>query len=61
MNRENRIPVLIAVGGIALEAVTIYLMASKRIPESIATPLMITGMIMAFVPLFLVARRARRR
>ena len=54
-------PIAIAIIGIVLEGVVLYLLASKRIPEQYATPLIITGMLMAFVPLFLVARRSRRR
>ena len=57
----NRIPVVIAVIGLILEVTTIYLLSTKQISESVATPLMITGMLMAFVPLFVVARRSRRR
>ncbi|HYC88914.1 MAG TPA: hypothetical protein VEO54_06865 [Thermoanaerobaculia bacterium] len=57
----NRTPIAIAVIGILVEVVTIYLLATKQIPESVATPLIITGMLMAFVPLFVVARRSRRR
>ena len=57
----NRIPIAIAVAGLIVEVVTIYLLSQKQITESVATPLLITGMLMAFVPLFLVARRSRRR
>ncbi|HEX6086022.1 MAG TPA: hypothetical protein VF266_15925 [Thermoanaerobaculia bacterium] len=57
----NRTPIVIAVIGLIVEVVTIYLLSSKQIEESVATPLLITGMLMAFVPLFVVARRSRRR
>jgi hypothetical protein len=57
----NRTPIAIAVIGILVEAVTLYLLATKQIAESVATPLIVTGMLMAFVPLFVVARRSRRR
>ena len=57
----NRTPIAIAVIGILVEAVTLYLLATKQLAESVATPLIITGMLMAFVPLFVVARRSRRR
>ena len=58
---SNRTPIVIAAIGLILEVVTIYLLSSKQISETVATPLMITGMLMAFVPLFVVARRSRRR
>lgn len=57
----NRTPIAIAVAGIVVEVVVIYLLSTKQLSESVATPLMITGMLMAFVPLFVVARRSRRR
>lgn len=57
----NRTPLAIAVIGLVLEGVTLYLLATKQISESVATPLIITGMLLAFVPLFVVARRSRKR
>jgi hypothetical protein len=61
MTSSNRTPLVIAAIGIAIEVVTLLLLSSKRIPTSVGTPLIITGMLMAFVPLFVVARRSRRR
>lgn len=61
VKRNNRIPIIIAVIGIALELVAIWLMASKRIPMSTASPLILAGMFMAFVPIFVAARRAKRK
>ena len=61
MNRDNRIPIAIGIAGILIEAVTVYLLASKRMPPAYAQPLIIVGMFMAFVPVFVAARRARRR
>ena len=58
---SNRTPIVIAAIGLIIEIVVIYLLSSKQISETVATPLMITGMLMAFVPLFVVARRSRRR
>ena len=58
---SNRTPLVIAALGITIEVVTIFLLSSKRIPTSVGMPLMITGMLMAFVPLFVVARRSRRQ
>ena len=58
--RSNRIPLAIAIFGIAVEVVAIWLLASKRIPVSAASPLIMAGMFLAFVPIFVAARRARR-
>jgi hypothetical protein len=58
---SNRTPIVIAAIGLIIEIVVIYLMWTKQISEIVAAPLMITGMLMAFVPLFVVARRSRRR
>ena len=57
----NRTPIVIAAVGIAIEIVTLLLLSTKRIPETFATPLIALGMLMAFIPLFVLARRARRR
>jgi hypothetical protein len=61
MTTSNRTPIVIAVIGLVIEVVVIALLSSKRIAAPTATPLLITGMLMAFVPLFVVARRSRRR
>jgi hypothetical protein len=58
---SKRLVIGIAVVGILLELTAILLLASKRITMPVATPLIITGMFMAFVPIFVVARRSRRR
>ena len=58
---NKRLAIGIAVIGILIELTAIMLLASKRISMPIATPLIITGMFMAFVPVFVVARRSRRR
>ena len=57
----NRTPIIIAVAGIAIELITLVLLSSKRLPETFATPLIGLGMLMAFIPLFVLARRARHR
>lgn len=57
----KRTAIVLGVAGIAVEAVTVALLASGRLTASVATPFIITGMLMSFVPLFVVARRARRR
>ena len=61
MTSSNRTPIVIAILGIVLEAVVLYLLSSKQISEQYATPLIITGMLMAFVPLFVLSRRSRKR
>jgi len=58
--RSNKLPIAIAIFGIALELTAIWLLATKRIPVSTASPLIMAGMFLAFVPIFVVARRARR-
>lgn len=57
--RSNKIPIAIAIFGITLELVAIWLLASKRIPMATASPLILAGMFLAFVPIFVAARRAR--
>jgi hypothetical protein len=61
MNPANRTPLAVAAIGLAVEAITLVLLSSNRIPKSVGTPLIIAGMLLAFVPLFVLARRSRRR
>ncbi len=58
--RSKRTAIIIAVAGIFIELMAIALIASKRVPVGIGAPLVILGMLLAFVPLFVLARRARR-
>lgn len=58
---NKKFAITVAIIGIALELVAIYLLAQKRIPTGVAIPMIVTGMFLAFVPIFVVARRARRR
>lgn len=58
MNKQ--LSVVIAVIGIALEITAIVLLAQKRITTGFAMPMIIAGMFLAFVPVFVVARRAKR-
>lgn len=58
--KNNRLLIGIALLGIAIELVAIVLLAGRRISVSFAMPLIIVGMFTAFVPIFTVARRARR-
>jgi hypothetical protein len=59
--RSKRTATILGVIGILIEAVTIYLLATKQLAESIATPILIGGMLLAFIPLFVVARHSKRR
>lgn len=61
LDRSKRFSIAVAIAGIAIELVVIMLLASKRIPVTIAVPLIIAGMFLAFVPVFVIARRARRK
>ena len=58
--RSKAVPIAIALAGIVIEIIGIYLITSKRLSTGAATPLVILGMLMAFVPLFVLARRSRR-
>lgn len=60
-DRGKRIALTIAAIGITLEVVTIFLLASERISSAVGMPLVMTGMFLAFVPVFVLARRQRRR
>jgi uncharacterized membrane protein len=59
MNRK--FVIVMAVLGIAVEIAVLYLLSQKRITSGVAMPLIIAGMFLGFVPMFVVARRARRR
>ncbi|HEX8254928.1 MAG TPA: hypothetical protein VF846_17415 [Thermoanaerobaculia bacterium] len=58
--RTKTFSVVLALAGIAIEIVAIALMSSERISVQTAMPLIIAGMFLAFAPIFLAARRARR-
>ena len=58
--RRNAVPIAIGVIGIVIEIVAVTLLSSKRLSTTIGTPLILAGMLMAFVPIFVLARRARR-
>jgi hypothetical protein len=60
-DRPKRIAIGIAIIGIVIEVVAVMLLASKRIPTTFGTPLVVTGMLLAFVPIFYMARQRRRR
>ena len=59
-DRSKRIAIYLGVFGILVEAVTVFLLASKRIDPKFGTPLVVAGMFIAFVPLFLLARQRKR-
>jgi hypothetical protein len=59
--RSKRTAILLGVAGIAIELITVLLLAQKKIPTTYGVPLAVVGMFLAFVPLFVVARMRRRR
>jgi hypothetical protein len=59
--RNKRTAIILGVLGIAIELITVLLLAQKRIPTTYGVPLVITGMLLAFVPLFALARMGKRR
>jgi hypothetical protein len=59
--RAKRIAIILGGIGIALEIAALVLLANQRLPSSIATPLIIAGMLLAFVPMFVVARHAKKK
>jgi hypothetical protein len=58
--RTKRTAIILGVVGIVIEVVAVFLLASKRLPDVYATPLIIGGMLLAFIPMFVMARRARK-
>jgi len=59
-SRKRRFQITLAVAGIVIEGIAIALLASKQISPTFATPIILAGMFMAFVPMFAVARSKRR-
>lgn len=57
--RGRAFSIAVAVVGITIELVAIFLLASDRVAGEIATPLIIFGMLLAFVPIFIASRRRR--
>jgi hypothetical protein len=60
LSRKRRLQMALAVAGIAIEGIAIWLLASKQISVAYATPIILAGMFMAFVPMFAVARSKRK-
>lgn len=59
-DRSKRTAIVVGIVGIAIEIIAIALLASKRIPTNIGMPLVVAGMLIAFVPIFVLARRHKR-
>jgi hypothetical protein len=57
---KKRIAAFIGIFGIVVEIIAIFLMASKRLSPAAASPLLIAGMFIAFVPIFFLARQRKR-
>ena len=56
----KRTAIILGLTGIAVEMIAVMLLAQKRIPTTYGIPLIVGGMLLAFVPLFLLARSKRR-
>jgi hypothetical protein len=59
--RHNKTAIAIAIAGILLEVIAIALLASKRVPVSAGMPMVLAGMLLAFVPVFVLARRGKQQ
>ena len=59
-DRSKRIALIVGTFGILIEIVAVFLLSSKRIHPVMGTSLVITGMLLAFVPIFVLARRHKR-
>lgn len=59
-NRTRKFAIVIGVVGIVIEVIAVFLMAQKRVPSSVGTPLVVVGMFLAFVPVFVMARRHKK-
>ena len=59
-HKGRQLALWIAVAGIAIELIAIWLLRSGRIAVPIAMPILIVGLFMAFVPAFALIRSRRR-
>lgn len=59
-DRQRRFAAVVGIVGIVIELVAVALLATKRIPVGFGMPLVIAGMFVAFVPMFILSRSARR-
>lgn len=57
--KRRTLAIRMAVLGIAVELLAIWLYTGDRVPRSVAMPLIIGGMLLAFIPLFMVTRSRR--
>lgn len=57
---DKRLFIIIAVAGILLELIVIFLMASERITVAVAMPLLIVGMLVAFAPIIMSNMKSKR-
>lgn len=55
----KRTAIILGIAGIVIEMVAVVMLAQKRIPATYGVPLVLAGMLLAFFPLFLAARRKR--
>jgi pilus assembly protein TadC len=61
MTRTRWVSIAIAGIGLAVEAYAIYMMSAGRMESRTALTLIVVGMVVAFLPMFLLSRRHRRR
>jgi len=59
--RTKSLAIRLAIFGILLELAGIFLITTKRLTSSQGTPILVIGMLLAFVPIFVIARKNRRR
>ncbi len=52
---------LLGIAGIVVEIVTLVLLSTKRLDSDVATPILVGAMLLAFIPMFVVARHSRKR
>ncbi|HEU4522328.1 MAG TPA: hypothetical protein VFT12_10015 [Thermoanaerobaculia bacterium] len=58
---NKRFLISIGVAGIMIELIAVALLAAKTLTTGIAVPIMVVGMFLALVPMFALARSARKR
>lgn len=56
----KRLVIIMAVVGILLELIVIFLMASERVTVAVAMPLLIVGMFAAFAPMVMSNMKSKR-
>jgi hypothetical protein len=58
--RSKVFAIAVSLVGIGIELIAIFLLARKSITTAVAMPMIVVGMFLAFVPVFVVARRFKR-